>query len=399
MIALPRRLTPLYLVFVGALITIFFVYYRASIGDTISSHTPSLAASLPRVGRVKPANATLGFGGLFVVSGLGSPRRSHLEQAAAVTELELTIPEQVQWTGQDVLNFRWENITESKVGLGSVKAWLSHHLVLKAFLDSGVETALIFEDDVDWDIRLRTTQVPLAQQAARVLTQSKASSSLHPWGDPSTWDLYYLGHCGDYFNDLSDGVGVGHHHPSDLNNIPHQVFLDPTIPDRTDLHPWTASLLTALSVPFYSRVLHRSKWPLCSFGYAVTRAGAQKILTDVAPPKEDISRNLIAYDAALLDGCRNGYMLNCYSILPELFHHMEGKSIIALEEEMHDHKQVFRPPVDVAGSEQVQYRKETSNINCGFWSGDFYYDAEPEKLEILREEVGRKGRCMKSGRE
>ena len=321
-----------------------------------------------------------------------------MEQAAAVTELDLTIPEQVQWTGQDVLNFRWHNVTESKVGTGSVKAWLSHHLVLNAFLESGLETALVFEDDVDWDVRLRTQQVPLAQRAAQKLSKSEYYPDNYPWGSLEDWELLYLGHCGDYFNGIPDGVGVGHHHPEDLEEIPHETYEDLTMPYRTELHPFTASLLTAFMVPEQHRVLHKSKWPLCSFGYAVTRAGAERILTEAAPPKEDISRDLVAYDAALLAGCRDLGM-KCYSITPELFHHMEGKSIIALDEELHEHKHVFRPPVDVAGEEQVWYRKETSNIGCGFWSGEFYYDGAPEKLETLREEVGRKGRCMKSGRD
>ena len=390
------RLPPVYIILTLGLITVFF-YYRSSIGATISSHTPSYTGGSDK-SRIEAANATLGFGGLFVVSGPGSPRRAHLEQAAAVTELDLTIPEQIAWTGEDVLNFRWDNVTESKVGVGSVKAWLSHHLVLKAFLETGLETALVFEDDVDWDIRLRTQQIPLAQKAAQSLSKSRGPMVAYPWGTAEDWDLLYLGHCGDYFNDLPDGVGVGHHHPHHLNDIPHVTYEDLTMPLRTDIHPFTASLLTALMVPEQHRVLHKSKWPLCSFGYAVTRAGAEKILTEVAPPKEDISRDLIAYDAALLAGCRDGYM-KCYSVNPELFHHMEGKSIIAFEEETHDHHPVYRPPVDVAGYEQVWYRRETSNIGCGFWSGEFYYDGEPEKLEVLREEVGRKGRCMKVGRE
>ena len=387
------RLPPLYILLTLGLITLFF-YFRSSIGSTITAHAGSYGSK----SRIPPANATLGFGGLYVVSGPGSPRRAHLEQAAAVTEIELTIPEQIAWTGEDVLKFRWDNVTESKVGIGSVKAWLSHHLVLKEFLESRLETILIFEDDVDWDIRLRTQQIPLAQKAAQQLSATKKLPLTYPWGMPDDWDLLYLGHCGDYFNSLEDGVGVGHHHPHHLQDLPHVMYEDLTMPYGTDLHPFTTSLLTALRVPEQHRVIHKSKWPLCSFGYAVSRKGAQLILTDVAPPKEDISRNLQAYDSALLAGCRDGFM-KCYSVNPELFHHMEGKSIIATQEEIYDHKQVFRPPVDVAGFEQVMWRKETSNIGCGFWSGQFYYDAEPEKLEILREEVGRKGRCIKDGRE
>lgn len=390
------RLPPIYIILTLGVITVF-IYYRSSIGATITSHTPSYGGFSGK-SWIPAANATLGFGALYVVSGPGSPRRAHLEQAAAVTELDLTIPEQIPWTDQDVLDFRWDNVTESKVGVGSTKAWLSHHLVLRAFLESELETVLIFEDDVDWDIRLRTRQVPLAQKAAQSLSQTKHSAKAYPWGSTDDWDLLYLGHCGDYFNGLPEGVGVGHHHPHQLEEIPHITYEDLTMPYFTDLHPFTASLLTALMVPERNRVLHRSKWPLCSFGYAVTRAGAEKILTEVAPPKEDIHRNLIAYDSALLAGCRDGYM-TCYSINPELFHHMEGQSIIAFEEETHEHHHVFRPPVDVAGYEQVWYRRETSNIGCGFWSGEFYYDGEPEKLEVLRQEVGRKGRCMKMRRE
>lgn len=385
-----------YLLLALALCTVIF-YYRSSIGITSA---PGNGFGDSKTDIAGAANATLGFGGLYIVSGPGSPRRPHLEQAAAVTELHLTIPEQVSWSEDDISNFRWPNETESKIGMGSAKAWLSHHLVLKAFIASGLETALIFEDDVDWDIRLRTMQVPLAQKAARTLSSAtNLRASDYPWGTPSDWDLLYLGHCGDYFNDLSKGVGVGHHHPQNLQSINHAVFEDPTMPFRTDVHPFTASLLTALRVPEQHRMIHASQWPLCSFGYAVTRAGAQTILSTVAPEKEDISRDLIAYDAALLSGCRDKnvpWSITCYTVQPELFHHMEGKSIIALQEETADHH-VFRPPVDVEGLEQVEYRKETSNIGCGFWSGDFYYE-DDKRLDYLRREVGRKGRCLKKGR-
>ena len=119
-------------------------------------------------------------------------------------------------------------------------------------------------------------------------------------------------------------------------------------------------------------------------------------MSEVAPTHEDPSRNLIAYDAAILNGCRDG-PLKCYTVNPELFHHMEGESLIADEEAKE--RVIFRPPVDEAGLEQVKYRLETSNIGCGFFSGDFYFDGDQQKLAYLREEVGRKGRCLKNGRD
>ena len=376
--------------------TLIFVVLVVFLVSGLTYYNPSISSiDTSRLLPVKAANGTLGFGGLYVVSGPGSPRREHIEQAAAVTELNITIPQQVSWTDQDISNFRVENASESHIGEASVKAWLSHHLVLKAFLESDLETALIFEDDVDWDIRLRVQQVPRAQRATREVLQIKGGDSkAYPWGESSGWDLLYLGHCGDYFNALDQGVGVGHHHPEHLDALPHVIFPDDSIPDLTNLHPFTASLFTALGIPEKHRVVHQSQFPLCSFGYAVTRRGAELILNEAAPAKEELSRRVRAYDVALLDGCTRHGILRCFSIQPELFHHMEGLSIISAIDDNH-----FRPPVDIAGLEQVQYRRETSNIDCGFFWGQFYYNGDMDRLEWLRREVARKGRCMKPGRD
>ncbi|KAK4544732.1 hypothetical protein LTR36_003981 [Oleoguttula mirabilis] len=372
-----------------ALAIIVVIYYQPWYSATARDSTFS------RNSRSIPANATLGFGALYVVSGPGSPRRQHLEEAAAVTELELRIPTQTAWTDEDVRNFRPADEAESRVLTGSVKAWLSHHLVLREFLASGEETALIFEDDIDWDVRLRTQQIPLAQQAAQSLSEaSDLDTKQYPWGLPTDWDLFYVGHCGDYFGDVDKGIGVGYSHPDELANTRHVLYQDPTMLPRTDLHPFTASILTAFSIPDQTRVVHQSKWPLCTFGYAITRLAAERILNEIAPAHEDPSRNVIAYDAAILGGCRDG-PLRCYTVTPELFHHMEGESLIADMEATE--RKIFRPPVDAAGLAQVKYRKETSNIACGFFDGSFYYNGDQERLSYLREEVGRKGRCLKAG--
>ena len=372
----PRNARPSLYVILAFILIGTFLYYRSSISTGV-------ATTLGGKSSLTPANATLGFGGLFVVSGPGSPRRAHLEEAAAVTELELTIPEQVQWTDDDVENFRADNKSESQVLSGSVKAWLSHHLVLREFLESGKETGIFFEDDIDWDIRLRTQQIPLAQQAVQQLSETSfLDTEAYPWGTALDWDLLYVGHCGDYFGDLADGVGVGHHHPDQLAATRHVRYQDPTMSPRYDLHPFTANLLDAFDVPQKTRLVHQSKWPLCTFGYAVTRRTAERILTEIAPAKEQPERNQKAYDVAILAGCRDG-PLKCYTVTPELFHHMEGESLIADEEA--SERQIFRPPVDAVGLEQVKYRRETSNIGCGFFDGSFYYDGDVSKLEQLRQ--------------
>lgn len=53
------------------------------------------------------------------------------------------------------------------------------------------------------------------------------------------------------------------------------VFQDPTVPSRQYLSPGFNSVK---EFPEHSRVIHPSDFPLCTYAYAVSYAGAQKIL-------------------------------------------------------------------------------------------------------------------------
>lgn len=53
------------------------------------------------------------------------------------------------------------------------------------------------------------------------------------------------------------------------------VFQDPTVPSRQSLSPGFNSVK---DFPEHSRVIHPSDFPLCTYAYAVSYAGAQKVL-------------------------------------------------------------------------------------------------------------------------
>lgn len=335
-------------------------------------------------------NATLGFGRILVVSQQGSPRRKTILQAANVTELLLTVPAQPVWTEDDERRFRLER--DSSIQKGSLLAWLGHLHALQDFLDSGVETALFLEDDVDWDIRLRTVQAPLVSTAARRLLAGSSNGQRYPYGDPDGWDLLYLGHCGDYWHGMDIDFVDGHVQPSDLESTPHIAFTDPSLSHPDNLHPFTASLLKNLGVRNQTRLFHRSVFPLCTFGYALSRAGAHRLLQ--LGRKEPSTKGHKAYDVLILLSCRD-YGLRCWTVNPELFHHVPGPSIIDVQQ---GNKEL--PPVDRAAKDQIDARGETPNIDCGFWDGSFAFREEDvDRLEWLRAEVGRKGICLKSGRQ
>jgi hypothetical protein len=267
-------------------------------------------------------------------------------------------------------------------------------LWLHRFLDSGAETALFLEDDVDWDIRLRTSQAPLVSNAMRELLGS-ASLGLdpqdYPYGNPKSWDLLYMGHCGDYFHGMDIDFVDGHVKPKDLEKTPHTAFTDRSMLRSNDLHPFTSSLLKNLGVPEYTRLVHRSVFPLCTFGYALSRAGALRLLE--LGGKEPPGKGHKAYDVLILLSCRD-YGLRCWTVNPELFHHTPGPSIIDTEQGNEE-----LPPVDRAALDQIEERRETPNIDCGFWNGAFSFGDDMDRLEWLREEVGRKGQCLKDERQ
>jgi hypothetical protein len=287
---------------------------------------------------------------------------------------------------------------------------------------------LILEDDLDWDIRLRSIQIPLAASATRILMPPKRSLNLltkqpqnqtQYWGDHSAWDLLYLGHCGDYLNRVTYEGLVFDNKPFNLNDMAHLTYPDPTLPARSELHPFTQDLFGVLNIPEHGRTLHRSQFPLCSFGYAVTRPAAKLLLNALAPPKLQ-PKGPRAFDVALLHACMKGahetipirsrwaippsypdHGLRCWTLNSEIFHHVPGESEIAkVGKNLGEDIGQGLSPVDWAGQAQTIWRNETTNIGCGFWSGAFAFeDGDAKRLEFLREHVGREGRCLKDGRD
>jgi hypothetical protein len=130
------------------------------------------------------------FGAVIAVSRQQSSRREGLLLAANITELDITIPVQPLWTDEDVWKLRAENV--SSLTRGSALAWLGHLNALQTFLASDYSTALIIEDDVDWDIRLRTVQIPVTASAFRSLTSNFNTNEADVrsyWGNTSKWDI------------------------------------------------------------------------------------------------------------------------------------------------------------------------------------------------------------------
>jgi hypothetical protein len=248
---------------------------------------------------------------------------------------------------------------------------------------------LVIEDDVDWHIRLRTSQIPAAAAAVRKLVDGRIhhpgpaqfGDEIHRyWGNTSTWDILYLGHCGDIFE------------PSAWSfRVPRVMYEDPTLPSREQLHPYTREFLEKIGIPESTRMIHKSISPLCTFAFAVSRPAAKKLLEEIAVQESEGGTQ--AYDVRILEACRDlGF--RCYSANPELFHHMDMPSEIAAL----NTKGELHPDADRKGRLKPVQAGRAPNIACGARSEEFF-TRDKTMAEHLRQVVGREGRCIKDEEE
>ena len=79
-----------------------------------------------------------------------------MKAAAQLTKLDVTVPTQPH-ISPDIVSFfekNGEGSATTPAKHGSTLAWLAHLDLLKLVVMSSMTTALIVEDDVDWDVRI-----------------------------------------------------------------------------------------------------------------------------------------------------------------------------------------------------------------------------------------------------
>ncbi|KAK1807278.1 hypothetical protein LTR12_018377, partial [Friedmanniomyces endolithicus] len=232
-------------------------------------------------------NSTLGFGTILALSQGTQWRIDGMRAAAHVSGIELQVPAQPGWPKQFIQAFRESGPIEAH---GAAVGWLGHKELLKLVLQSGCSSALILKDDMDWDTEIRN-QTRLIAAAVRALTNEEDNGQA-PYG--SGWDLLWMGHCGDTAN----------------INRPMFIFKDHTTipPDEyrgLDRH-------ITMIVREGERSVHYSENAACSFAYAVSAEGAEKLLYLAS------SGHGGAFDLMLMGACR-AKELRCVSVNPEVF--------------------------------------------------------------------------------
>ena len=204
-------------------------------------------------------NRTLGFQSIFVIS---MPFRSDKHDAWSVmTSLFDLDYELIDGVDGATVPAKALPYTFSRK-LTVTGCWRAHMNVLRHMVDRKISTALVFEDDADWDVALRTQLVQFARGSRWLLSTSPNDTTAPVWLTTNitqphspygnNWDLLWLGQC----------VSV----PDSTDPRRFVIPDDPTV----ELGPHGAETQT--------REIRIQMDGACTAAYAISSGGARKAL-------------------------------------------------------------------------------------------------------------------------
>lgn len=186
---------------------------------------------------------------------------------------------------------------------------------------------------MDWDVHLKSQLEAVARGVRHVFPESSRGSN-SPYGD--SWDILWLGHCGDPFPEmLEENAGLEDHALAKVS-AKYLIQDDETVPPYSQV----SNLVNWESFPAQTRVVHMSAAPLCSFAYAVSQKGAQKLLHALS-----VDGLHMAFDNSLAQICRDavfdlarerdgGYGAKCISVNPTMMFHHKARGLVSADSDI-----------------------------------------------------------------
>ncbi|EXJ79110.1 hypothetical protein A1O3_08611 [Capronia epimyces CBS 606.96] len=185
----------------------------------------------------------------------------------------------------------------------AIGCWRAHLDVIQRIVREKVSTALIFEDDADWDVSFKKQLVQFARGSRYILKTPAHKSPFSPYGDD--WDLLWLGHCGTWV------------HPEDNRRF-FVIPDDPTVEppeyrknvDVPDMSHWEQGP----NGDNRTRIVFNSEGGVCTASYAISQQGARKALYHMSmePYNSPI-------DWGFSNLCKDSaYNFTCVSVFPQI---------------------------------------------------------------------------------
>ena len=297
-------------------------FHRSSDGDRIDSGV---------------ANRTLGFEKILLIN---LPHRSDKLDAFAlaagltgfqfdvlpamkgeeVSEQTLPAPFPLELLPSDMKNAKGEIMSdearherEERTRMGRIGCRRSHLNAARKIVQEGLGSALIFEDDADWDINLKAQLEHFAEGRRQLAASTEANNATtgaainqglrernsgSPYGDD--WDMLWLGHCG-----LS---------PRDEDKRRFVISNDATVPPFAHRFNVAPTPRDIVEQDEHTRMIFEASSGTCLFAYALSQQGARKMLYHLG-----LHGEAIMVDTKMAEMCGNPqYKFRSFGVFPQL---------------------------------------------------------------------------------
>lgn len=224
-------------------------------------------------------------------------------------------------------------------------------------------SALILEDDTDWDVRIRRqlhdfalvsraliqplagrpgeyadptfprppAELPVATpEMAFDRLPATAPPAVSPYGDD--WDVLWIGHCGMHFP--FDGS----------RHVPKARVIrlgDETVAPKDNIWTYNIPFTLKEQYPEHTRAYHHVQEGVCSLGYAVSRRGARRLLHEVG--LKDVGA---PFDLLLRYACEGEHgrspAAHCLTTQPAFFQHHRAAGPTSSMSDIGNHDGGFR---------------------------------------------------------
>ena len=177
--------------------------------------------------------------------------------------------------------------------------------IIDRVVQQGLSSALVLEDDSDWDVSLKDRLVDFAHGARTIAEHTTKRKSATPYGD--NWDFLWPGHCSLQVQTDKSPLGP----PSGASRGRVLIENDHTAPKPQ--HRSSFSYIPDMSgFPDTTRVVFKADYGICLYAYALSFRGAQKLLRAQATRK-----TFVAIDLGIGDMCQSRDIpFNCVGVYP-----------------------------------------------------------------------------------
>ncbi|KAL8926577.1 MAG: hypothetical protein Q9208_002904 [Pyrenodesmia sp. 3 TL-2023] len=265
----------------------------------VDSSVASSKGQAPLGSSAHVKNSTLGFERIFVIN---LPERydklDAFSLAASVTGFTHDVIEGIK--GSTVVNKTLPALEglpkKERARNNIVGCWRAHLNFAQKIVRDRISSALVLEDDSDWDVSLKDQLADIATGSRYISGTPKTPRS--PYGDD--WDLLWLGHCS------------AQQDPSDTRRF--VVENDATVPPPN--HRQNFNKVPALNEMGYdnsTRIVFRAHDGVCLYSYALSFRGAQKVLRW----QNNISK-FYPIDIGIGYQCRDDAHFKCVAVFPQV---------------------------------------------------------------------------------